>query len=629
MSIAVGLVAVVTLGQPLPNAPPSQFLNIVENVAQNASVQLVGAGITLPNELTSAPWKDGANEIVWKQIRNDVDRRGGSHTFYRQYLRSGGADAELFGSEIAVHSTKAGAVWSVSGRQFTAVRPNNRVAFAADDAVNRVLVRLQHLPGFSAETAADARAHLSWRSEHSILKIVYTPTGYRYAWFTFGGDAHGAEYQVIMDAESEAILAIHELTLSSNCQPTTPWQMVSATGIPVRSADLPGVQRSLRANIAADRPYPYYYEAYDSTGTHTTIVQETGAQAYKCNQAANRAYTLEPLQIESGRVVYRDRTEPSDGSTWHGSAAADALFNTQQTLSAFSTLGRYGWDGRNGDANVVIDSTFDSNNNDYGFFRMTGSGDPRVPPTPFFGIAPSRDFYNMAAALDAVAHEWTHGVIFTSANFPCVDAFSVGCQMHEGFADVVAQMVEKMKQPPGNGLEQSSDWTMHEDNGRGGYVRGAIDDGAGHSWTNINGVAVNGYNQAVHRQDIDGAWLRDPNLQEAHVRGSMLTMVLRLMTEGGTNPICSRHPEYDGCATAVRAQGLTKSGQILFDAIQYYIPSSAQWVDLATYASQAAFDDYSQCDYLPYYHATGEQATVNQAFTAIGYPRGTAAYRCP
>jgi hypothetical protein len=113
------------------------------------------------------------------------------------------------------------------------------------------------------------------------------------------------------------------------------------------------------------------------------------------------------------------------------------------------------------------------------------------------------------------------------------------------------------------------------------------------------------------------------------MRGNMLNMVLRLLVEGGTNPICSRHPEYDGCTTIVSARGLTKGAQILFDTIQSYAPSTAQWADLTDYASQAAFDDYSQCAVMPYYHATAEQNSVNEAFTAIGCPRLTPAYRCP
>jgi Zn-dependent metalloprotease len=227
----------------------------------------------------------------------------------------------------------------------------------------------------------------------------------------------------------------------------------------------------------------------------------------------------------------------------------------------------------------------------------------------------------MASGLDVIAHEWGHGVINTSANFPCIFANTLPCQLHEGWADVIGNTVEKLRQPAGSGVEQSSDWTMHEDNGLSGYHRGALDDGdTGHTWTRLDGASIV-VNQMVHRQD-------DPTNQQSHLRGNMLTMVLRLATEGGQNPICTRHPEFDGCSGTVVALGLTKATQILFDTLQYYTPSTARFEDLATYASQAAFDRYSDCYAYKPYMAIPEQSSISAAFTSIGYPRLTGPYTC-
>lgn len=108
----------------------------------------------------------------------------------------------------------------------------------------------------------------------------------------------------------------------------------------------------------------------------------------------------------------------------------------------------------------------------------------------------------------------------------------------------------------------------------------------------------------------------------------MLTMVLRLATEGGQNPICTPHPEFDGCNASVIALGLTKATQILFDTLQFYTPSTARFEDLATYASQAAFADYSNCYAYKPYLALPEQNNISSAFASIGYPRLTSAYTC-
>ena len=144
----------------------------------------------------------------------------------------------------------------------------------------------------------------------------------------------------------------------------------------------------------------------------------------------------------------------------------------------------------------------------------------------------------MASALDVIAHEWGHGVSGMSANFisQCTQPQNdVQCQLNEGFADVIGHVVEKLRQPAGTGPEQDSDWTMHEDNAFSGYARGALDDGtAGHDWFGIR--IVNGqrvfrtFNHFVHRDD-------QPAGQLQHERGNQLAMALRLLADGGSNPI--------------------------------------------------------------------------------------------
>lgn len=74
--------------------------------------------------------------------------------------------------------------------------------------------------------------------------------------------------------------------------------------------------------------------------------------------------------------------------------------------------------------------------------------------------------------------------------------------------------------------------------------------------------------------------------------------------------------------------GTTKAREILIDTLFYYAPSSASWTSLATYATQAAFDNYSACFDGPLNRAAFEQNAVRVAFEAIGYPRQTAGIYC-
>lgn len=616
----------VTIGAGAQSLPPAvnDFVFIADDVSANAARVLVGRGISLAEGETAA-WTDGrGSEVVWRKVREHTDAKGGRHVFYRQDFVGRGTVAELHGSEVGLHYNRSGKLWTVAGNQFSAATPVNRVTFTAANAVDRAVDRVQTQPNFRAEPPGRMTiGQRVWRSSNTKLKLVSTGPGtFRYAWFTYANDVHGEEHAVVLDAETAEVLAIGPLHRRSNCQPS-PYQSVSAQGQPVRP-DLrnAGVRRTLAANVTNDRPTPYTREGFWSVGPRMSITQETTTQAFKCDQnTTGAAYTLFPVVIDGTTPTYRD-----DGN-WRGFAAGDALHNTKKTMEALALLGRNGWDGMGGDANIVLDSTYLNTHTDYAFFRMSGSGDPRVPSTPFLGIAPSQHFHNPAAALDVIAHEWGHGVIDTGASFPCSTVGSLACQLHEGFADVIGTAVEKLKQPTGTGIEQSSDWTLHEDNGAGGYHRGALDDGAGHTWTRLDGTTLT-FNHFVHRQDVMGATTTAAQQQE-HARGTMLHMAFRLLAEGGGNPICAREPMYQGCGTTgMIGVGISKASEILLDTVAYYAPSTARWEDLATYATAAAFNRYSDCYWSPTYDASGDQDAVDQAFEKVGYPRLTAAHTC-
>lgn len=599
------------VAQPLPepgNSPVS-----IHDAAGLA--QIAGRGVTAGSAMSAPAFDRNGNELVWREVRSGTDALGARHVFYRQYLVHGGLETELFGSEVGVHYTKTAELRAVLGHQFRDVVIANRPLLKAAAAVERAVARLQKHPSFRAERSVNA-SDRAYREKHAQLKLVQVDGNFRYTWFTLARNDEGVEHNVAIDAQTEAILSVTDLHKGSNCHPTGPWSYVSAVGHPVRP-DLrnAGVRRTIRANVTNDRPSPFTREGFWNGTPNISVTQETATTAFFCFTGVARSYTLFPVGTDSGVATYRDR-----GDEWRGYAAGDVLHNSRETMLAFTTLGRNGWDGNNGDSNVVLESTFlGSNLFDFAYFRMTGNGDSRVPITPFMGIGPTRDFYNPGASIDHIAHEWGHGVVFTSANFP---ETTLGLQMHEGWADVIGQSVEKLRQPSGTGVERSGDWTMHEDGALGGYARGALDDGTvGHTWTRLDGT-LRSFNDTVHRQD-------EPAITQAHARGNMLSMVLRLMSDGGGNPICSRQPSYAGCGTSSGSLGSAKAAQILFDTLTWYTPSTARWEDLAEYATYAAFDRYNQCDYLPTRYAVSEQNAVNAAFTAIGYPRLVPTVTCP
>jgi len=293
------------------------------------------------------------------------------------------------------------------------------------------------------------------------------------------------------------------------------------------------------------------------------------------------------------------------------SAAGDALHRTTETMWAFRQMGRPGWDGGNGDANIIIESGHCASATDCGTFLQDSGGSPELPPTPVVAVAPADDLFNIVASLDLIAHEWGHGVIYSTANFNLFGPN--GLQLHEGFADVIGQMVEKLREPAGWGTEQSNDWHVGEDASfDGAYLRsGSIDDGD----PTTHRYGSNPVNNAMHALDAAGS---------DHDRGNMLNVVYRLLSDGGYNPICDRPGWTNGCVN-VPSLGFDAASRILFDTVQFYTPSNTRWEDLPEYASFAAFMAFSNCcvPFGPPYNADVEQNAVNMAFTAIGYPRLT------
>jgi hypothetical protein len=398
-----------------------------------------------------------------------------------------------------------------------------------------------------------------------------------------------------------------------------------ARGVPVRSGLY---DRYLQANYTTDRPgFSYEGVSTASTGSRKKVFQQVSAGTpFQCVPSSLfHSYTLFPVQLSGGVPTYQ-----ANGS-WDGSVAGDALYRTIQTMDVFNSLGRNGWDGYGSDANIVIRSTvldpgiaLDA----CGTFKATSGGDPRIPPGGAVLVMNPTQLVSFVASLDQVAHEWGHGVIATTCHLS-------NLVFDEGFADVIGQIVEKRAEPTsygGGGVEFSNDWDLGEDLapewGCDGcyYFSGSRDDVNGHSF----GAWGNYFNIRLHKDD-------DPSgAASPHDWGNMLNVTFRLMSEGGMNPICTRLWWLSGCNAPVTGVGVEKASRIMFDTIQFYLPSNPQWADLASYANAAAFDRYSNCHPVPWsrepnptpYDASAEQNAVNKAFGAIGYPRLTAQRGC-
>ncbi len=617
LGISTALAAAADIGDrpmallPLPD-PTAERVVLRGAALRTASAVLAGRGI---DGVAAQPLVDDAGrELAWKLVRRHVDDEGGIHAFYRQHLLGNGLDAEVYGSEVGAHYTADNALRWVSGTQYREVNvANSGVSLDRDGAVEaaayrlmaRNQVRVRHL----SEMSADLRKRAV---DAAKLMLVERGGVFRYHYFVVVSDIHDAGYQVVLDADTEAIVAVTETNPGNNCTPTAPVSAVSATGTPVRTG-LPA--RALKANPAADKPAPFTHEGYWLATPSKVVYQQTSGNGglWMCNPNLSYSWTIFPVRTENGVPVYK---EWADQPAWRGSAAGDALHHTNLTMAALNAMGRKGWDGNYGEARIIIESRAPFQDSAQYNQNLTS-----IAPANAVMLGRPLRMYPASSSLDWVAHEFGHGVVHTSADFPYT---GVGAELNEGFADVIGHLVEMRSHPGGTGLEKF-DWLMHEDAAVSGYARGAVDDGASHTWVGpvtYNGTNFYTFNDLLHKDDTP------TTSTTIHSHANKLSVVYRLLTMGGTNPVCTRLPNLSGCGTTVDGLGSTKASKILFNALQFYLTSFATWDSLADLVAYAAFNEYDKCWADPFWNASIEQQAVFDAFTAIGHPGSGRLYEC-
>ena len=283
-----------------------------------------------------------------------------------------------------------------------------------------------------------------------------------------------------------------------------------------------------------------------------------------------------------------------------GRSGADAIYFTYKTMETFDDCGWDGWDDNGSDAVVVVGCDC-GGVHDNAAMIYTGSYD--WAPTPSVAICTTLDDdFESSAAIDIIAHEWGHGVVFSSADWSRTP-FD-GKVYHEGWADVIGHFVEWDHQSAGTDPEEA-DWKMGEDRGADPWRRADYDDGS------------SGY--SLHADDPPGT------TSDYWAIGNRLGTAYYLMSEGGYNPVCTRLSNLDGCDVDVGEVGDTVAGRSFFKALTSYATSSSDWDDFGGLVKYAAYQLYKSC---PSDNAQDEQEAAVDAFTAIGYDPGTCCLPC-
>jgi thermolysin len=211
-----------------------------------------------------------------------------------------------------------------------------------------------------------------------------------------------------------------------------------------------------------------------------------------------------------------------------------------------------------------------------------GNGLP--PGTPFFG----QTVTYLAASLDIVAHELTHGVTDSSSGLIYMNESGA---LNEAFSDIMGTSVEFFFQPVGNGLGQA-DYLIGEDS-----IRGV-------------GGGLNGFRSMVNPLaygDPDHYSLRFIGTADnggVHFNSSIANHAFYLAIQGGTN--FTSRLTVQGVGAANREQ-IEKA---FYRAFVFMLPASATFATARSATIQAARDLYP---------ANAAVATaITQAWTAVG-----------
>jgi bacillolysin len=205
-----------------------------------------------------------------------------------------------------------------------------------------------------------------------------------------------------------------------------------------------------------------------------------------------------------------------------------------------------------------------------------------------YGDGDGRIFTHLAAALDVVAHEMTHGV--TDFSSQLINQDEPGA-LNEAFSDIMAAAIEFYYQPVGSGTDKG-DWLIGEDVllVYPGYIR---------SLNNPHGVL--GDPDHYNLRQFIGTTTDDGGV---HFNMTIGTHAFYLAVEGGRNRV-------SGITVAgVGFSSIEKIERIFYRAFALLMAPNSKFSDARAATLQAATDLYGA--------GSNERSQVEQAWTAVG-----------
>jgi hypothetical protein len=637
----------------LKATPPSVELGTTP--AETGATKIVAAIVSDDNRLTDLltqepvilpPFNERiavpGGKVFWAPMRDEVDSLGYRHIRYQQRLMFSGALSEFLpepyssdgvpfsGGSLKLHYNAEGVLYFVSGAYFD--NPQAPVDLSIQTplaAISRVWWALENTSGFEMADLHALDAGITEELlEFTKLKLASSGDGQTFSliWEAPALLAGGDSLMAALNGRTGDLIHFWD----PNPHQSPGWGMgpclpqssngTSATANPQNPAL--GDRFGLAATPSTATS-GYTHEAFwpETSGAEVQIFGYRGTNADACSSyPGKQRYEIVPLPTKGGHPSYDDN---DPGVISDQQIVGDAVWKTQLTMKFFDDLGWDGWNNQGTSAKIVIKATccqYGQCNGNALFVHVPED----FGPTNSVVICPKKDNvpeedplhqdYSSSASLDVVAHEWGHGVVFTNAWEYSTDTNK---QLHEGWADIIGYGAEWHKENPGNGsTPETAEWHFDEDSGR--------------------------ITRQPNLDDFDPAHPSDPHPFSYHASdpcpdlpghycGNRLAVAFWLAADGTTddgtvqhkNPVCRRNPndrpQGIDCNLTVAPLGHWSATRIFFRALTVYVGATDDWDSFAEIVKHSAHDLYAK----PWDCADDLQDTVQDAFTAIGYPGPT------
>lgn len=276
----------------------------------------------------------------------------------------------------------------------------------------------------------------------------------------------------------------------------------------------------------------------------------------------------------------------------HDGLLVSAHVNAGRTYDYyFQIFGRQGIDGKNLDIIVNVHWPKLRDNAMWGYDKQI-----------YFGDSGNKDM-NMAATLDYMAHEYSHGI---TQHHSRLEYFAESGALNESFSDIMGTAVEHYWHQKGSGFVKA-DWFMGEDAYSSFRTRGC------------RNLANPNTNSQLKNERAPHKWYPDPchlaqqipilynDLGEpidnggVHLNMTIYSHAFYLLSQGGTNKVSG---------LSVNGIGIEKATQIYYRAWVHYLGTKSKFIHAANALYYAARDLYGDGN---------ELAQTNRSMEAIGW----------